>query len=126
MRGRYWPIGAHSPDSENSPYSWQRKSDWNLSFILPDEQGHVAYPADHASNDFEQGLYYRLRTRVITKLKRLEPVLLLLRTKRYGYCRSCRKPIPDARLAVQPEALLCVPCLAHIERRACETKLEHA
>ncbi|MBX3303866.1 MAG: hypothetical protein KF693_16770 [Nitrospira sp.] len=34
--------------------------------------------------------------------------------------------MPDARLAVQPEAFLCVPCLAHIERRACETKLEHA
>lgn len=93
-------------------------SDWDLSFIPPDDYAHFADPADHASNDFERNLSYRVRTRVITKLKRIERALLLLRTKHYGYCRWCRKAIPDERLAVQPEALYCVPCLALIERRA--------
>ena len=91
-------------------------ADWNLSFIPPDEQAHFADPADQASNDFEQNLSYQVRTRVITKLKRIERALLLLRTKHYGYCRRCRKAIPDERLAVQPDTLFCVSCLALVER----------
>lgn len=93
-------------------------ADWNLSFLPPDEHAHFADPADQASNDFEQHLSYQVRTRVITKLKRIERALLLLRTKHYGYCRRCRKAIPDQRLAVQPDTCFCVPCLARVERRA--------
>jgi RNA polymerase-binding transcription factor DksA len=93
-------------------------ADWNLSFIPPDEHAHFADLVDQVTNDLEQNLSYQVRARVIAKLKRIERALLLLRTKRYGYCRRCRKAIPDERLAVQPDALLCVPCLTLVERRA--------
>ncbi len=93
-------------------------ADWNLSFIPPVEQTHFADPADQASNDLGQNLSYQVRMRVIMKLKRIERALLLLRTRHYGYCRRCRKAIPDERLAVQPDTLFCVPCLALAERRA--------
>ncbi|UVT16253.1 MAG: substrate-binding domain-containing protein [Nitrospira sp.] len=89
-----------------------------LSFIPPVEQTHFADPSDQASNEFEQNLSYQVRMRVIMKLKRIERALLLLRTKNYGYCRRCRKAIPDERLVVQPDTLFCVPCLALAERRA--------
>ena len=93
-------------------------TDWNLSFIPLADRAHLADPADQASRDLEHTLFVQLRTRVLTKLKRIERALLLLRTKHYGYCRRCHKAIPDERLAVQPDARFCVPCLAWIESRA--------
>ena len=93
-------------------------ADWDLSCIPRAEPTHCSDPADQASNEFNQSLTFQVRKRVITKLKRIERALLLLRTKHYGYCRRCRKAIPDARLAVQPDARFCVPCLALIESRA--------
>ncbi|MGE0645492.1 MAG: TraR/DksA family transcriptional regulator [Nitrospira sp.] len=92
-------------------------ADWDLSFPHLEEHAHFADPADQASNDLERNLSYEVKRRVITKLKRIERALCRLRTKNYGYCRRCRKAIPNERLAVQPDALYCVPCLALIERR---------
>lgn len=93
-------------------------ADWNLSFIPLAEPAHCSDPADQASNDLDQSLSLQVRKRMIKKLKRIERALLLLRTKYYGYCRRCRKAIPEERLAVQPDARFCVPCLALIESRA--------
>jgi RNA polymerase-binding protein DksA len=93
-------------------------ADWNLSFTPQADRAHLADPADQASRDLEHDLFVQLRTRVLTKLKRIERALLLLRTKHYGYCRRCHKAIPDERLAVQPDARFCVPCLKLIESRA--------
>jgi RNA polymerase-binding protein DksA len=93
-------------------------ADWDLSFNPLTEPVHFSDPADQASNDLDQSLSFQVRRRVITKLKRIERALLLLRTKHYGICRRCHKAIPDARLAVQPDARFCVPCLALMENRA--------
>jgi DnaK suppressor protein len=93
-------------------------ADWDLSFNPLTEPDHFSDPADQASSDLDQSLSFQVRKRLITKLKRIERALLLLRTKHYGYCRRCRKAIPDERLAVQPDARFCVPCLALIESRA--------
>lgn len=92
-------------------------ADWKLGFLPLTDRTPFADPADQASNDFEQTLFFQVRTRLITKLKRIERALLLLRTKHYGTCRRCRKAIPDGRLAVQPDARYCVPCLAWMENR---------
>lgn len=97
-------------------------ADWNLSINPLTEPEHLSDPADQASNDLDQSVSFQVRTRLITRLKRIERALLLLRTKHYGTCRRCRKVIPDARLAVQPDARFCVPCLALIERRVSRTK----
>lgn len=92
-------------------------ADWRLSFAPLADQPHFPDPADQASNDLEQDLFIQVRARLITKLKRIERALLLLRTKYYGYCRRCHKAIPDERLAVQPDTRFCVPCLALSESR---------
>lgn len=93
-------------------------TDWNLSLGVLDEREPCADQADQVTNDLAQDLARRVKIRVITKLKRIERALLLLRTKHYGYCRRCRKAIPYERLAVQPDARYCVPCLALMETRA--------
>lgn len=123
---KYGPRLIQVRSSEVMLSRWQEEltrqralllADWNLSFAHPDERAHFADPADQASNDLERNLSYQVKRRAITKLKRIERALFLLRTKHYGYCRRCRKAIPDERLAVQPDALFCVPCLALIEQR---------
>lgn len=93
-------------------------ADWDLSFTALTEPAHCSDPTDQVSNDLDQSLSFQVRKRVITKLKRIERALNLLRTKHYGTCRRCRKAIPDERLAVQPDARFCVPCLALMESRA--------
>lgn len=99
-------------------------ADWDLSFNPLTEPTHFSDPTDRASSDLDQDVAFRIRKRVITKLKRIERALLLLRTKRYGTCRRCRKAIPDARLAVQPDARFCVPCLALMESRASRNQMK--
>lgn len=93
-------------------------SDWNLSLGLPDEPVSCADQADQASHDFAQDLAIRVKMRAIAKLKRIERALQLVQTKHYGCCRRCRKTIPYERLAVQPDARFCVPCLIRVESRA--------
>lgn len=115
-------LEMHAPEGMLS--RWQEEltrqralllAEWDLSFVYP--HAHCADPADQASNDLELNLSYQVKKRVITKLKRIERALCRLRSNLYGYCRRCRKTIPNERLAVQPDALYCVPCLALIERR---------
>ena len=93
-------------------------SDWNLALGLPDEQEPCADFSDQATNDLAKDLALRVRMRLMAKLKRIERALLLVRTKYYGRCRRCQKAIPYERLAVQPDARFCVPCLSLIESRA--------
>ncbi|MBP8116647.1 MAG: TraR/DksA C4-type zinc finger protein [Nitrospira sp.] len=37
-------------------------------------------------------------------------------TRDYGRCRRCHEGVPYTRLQVQPDALLCVPCLSLAEK----------
>ncbi|MDF0674154.1 MAG: TraR/DksA C4-type zinc finger protein [Nitrospira sp.] len=92
-------------------------TDWNLSLAPPSERALYADPADQASSDFDQDLAIQVRTRMIARLKRIEHALRLVQTKGYGWCRQCREAIPYARLAIQPDALFCVSCLAPMESR---------
>lgn len=90
-------------------------TDWNLSPAPLSERALYDDPIDQASSDLEQDLAIRVRTRIIGRLKRIERALRLVQTKNYGWCRRCRKAIPYARLAIQPDALFCVSCLARME-----------
>lgn len=91
-------------------------TEWNLSLVSTSERACYADPADQASNDLEQDLAIQVKTRMVARLKRIEHALQLTQTKGYGCCRQCHKPIPYARLNVQPDALFCVSCLARMER----------
>mgnify|MGYP001260407939 CR=1 FL=1 len=118
MQGQFPEVTRTQLREELSRQRALLLADWNLSFNPLSEPEHFSDPADQASNDLDQSVSFQVRKRVITKLKRIERALLLLGTRHYGTCRRCRKAIPDARLAVQPDARFCVPCLALIERRA--------
>ena len=93
-------------------------SEWNLTLGLPEEQEPCADLSDRATSDLAKDLALRVRMRVMAKLKRIERTLLLVETKHYGRCRRCHKTIPYERLAAQPDARFCVPCLSRIESRA--------
>lgn len=73
-------------------------------------------PTDQASVDREKGLVMLAKVRTIAKLRRIERALQLICTSDYGRCRRCREDIPYERLKVQPDALLCVPCLSLSEK----------
>ena len=73
-------------------------------------------PTDQASVDREKGLAMLAKVRTIAKLRRIERALQLICSSDYGQCRRCHADIPYERLKVQPDALLCVPCLSLAEK----------
>ncbi|MBA3754001.1 MAG: TraR/DksA C4-type zinc finger protein [Nitrospira sp.] len=73
---------------------------------------------DRASIDLEQRLAMLVKVRTIDKLRRIECALQMIRTNSYGQCRRCHGDIPYDRLKVQPDALMCVPCLSRAETQA--------
>lgn len=87
------------------------------SSLTPDAEFEVCPdPTDQASVDLEHSLAMLVKVRTIAKLRRIERALQLILTSDYGRCRRCREDIPYERLKVQPDALLCVPCLSLAER----------
>jgi DnaK suppressor protein len=47
---------------------------------------------------------------LVARLRALTRAEEKIRDGTYGYCDSCGKPIPEARLRAMPEAAHCVPC----------------
>lgn len=56
--------------------------------------------------------------RLESELVLVDAALQRLAQGRYGVCSACEGPVGDARLAVAPEAALCVACQTALERRA--------
>lgn len=44
------------------------------------------------------------------RYKKLSLVLDKMDNPDFGICRNCKKPIPEGRLMVRPESVLCVGC----------------
>jgi DnaK suppressor protein len=44
------------------------------------------------------------------ELLRIDSALERVESGEYGYCLACGAPIPEARLALDPAAVLCLPC----------------
>lgn len=55
------------------------------------------------------------RRRLLKHLKRLRLVLLRIRSRDYGVCAACGKPIGDARLRLMPTAGTCAACQKKID-----------
>ena len=73
--------------------------------------------ADQASFEYEQELTTLGKTRIREQLREVERAIACMEQNTYGSCIRCQKDIPIARLRVQPEALLCVPCQTFDEKR---------
>ena len=56
------------------------------------------------------GLAVALETRIFDRHEMLDSALRRLETGTYGFCVSCRNPIPYGRLLAMPEATYCVGC----------------
>ncbi len=73
---------------------------------LGDEQGF----AEADSLSVERDRILSLTAAGRRRIEEIDAALVRLDTGAYGGCRSCRRPIPVARLEAVPEATQCVAC----------------
>ena len=73
---------------------------------LGDEEGFAEADSLHVERDRVLSLTALARRRI----EEVDAALRRLDTGTYGACRSCRRPIPTARLEAVPEATQCVSC----------------
>ncbi len=73
---------------------------------LGDEQGFSEADSLSVERDRVQSLTALARARI----DEVDAALRRLEAGTYGACRSCRRPIPTARLEAVPEATQCVQC----------------
>lgn len=73
---------------------------------LGDEQGF----AEADSLNVERDRVLSLTALARGRIDEVDAALRRLETGTYGACRSCRRPIPTARLEAVPEATQCVSC----------------
>lgn len=75
-------------------------------------------PTDQAAAEHELGVALSVNILALEKLRRIEQALTSMHARSYGICSRCAQEIPEARLKVQPDSLLCVPCLTIVEQEA--------
>lgn len=68
------------------------------------------HPADMGSELFEKSKDFALYDRHQRKLHDIDDALERLSRGRFGYCRACGNPIPEARLEAIPYASYCLQC----------------
>jgi DnaK suppressor protein len=73
--------------------------------------------AEAATEVYEQQRALTLRRHLETQLREVEAAIQRARRGRQGICESCGAPIPAERLAILPEARLCIACQRQRERR---------
>lgn len=73
--------------------------------------------ADLANESYEKYLLYDLSIGEKDELKAVEEALAKIEDGTYGQCEMCGAEIPVQRLAIKPEAKLCVKCKEQAERR---------
>lgn len=57
-----------------------------------------------------QQMALELRRRKEQQLMRVQNALKRIKRGTYGVCGKCRQPMPEERLEIQPDAVLCVNC----------------
>ncbi len=75
-------------------------------------------PTDQAAAEHELDVALSVNILALEKLRRIEQALTSIHAHSYGTCSRCAQEIPEARLQVQPDSLLCVPCLTIVEQEA--------
>lgn len=48
------------------------------------------------------------------RFQKLKRVLENINNPDFGLCRSCHQPIPEGRLLIRPESVLCVKCASRV------------
>ena len=89
-----------------------------ISHMFMTEPALFPDPTDQAAAEHELDVALSVKMLAIEKLRRIELALTSLHARSYGICSRCAQEIPEARLKVQPDSLLCVPCLTIVEQEA--------
>jgi DnaK suppressor protein len=72
---------------------------------------------DRTDREMAAQNYYRFLDRKKFELKRIESLIDRLKHDQdFGICEECERPIPEARLMIVPEAVLCVACQEELEK----------
>lgn len=80
-------------------------------------QGEVDVDVDEGDPDvIEREKSVALLATLQSQLAAIEDALAAIDKGTYGICERCGQPISPERLAVKPEATLCVKCQAEVER----------
>ncbi len=85
-------------------------------FANPD---HVADNAAVDTDVREQVGHATIEAQVNDMQKRvgeIDNALKKINKNQYGYCERCKKPIPQARLKLIPEASFCIDCEKHLRK----------
>jgi len=71
---------------------------------------------DRADREMAAQAYYKFLDRKKSELKRINILIdRISNDEDFGICEECGKRIPEARLLIIPEAVLCVPCQEDLE-----------
>ncbi|MFC1495365.1 TraR/DksA family transcriptional regulator [Thermodesulfobacteriota bacterium] len=71
---------------------------------------------DRADREMAAQAYYKFLDRKKNELKRINILIdRISNDQDFGICEECGKRIPEARLLIIPEAVLCVPCQKDLE-----------
>ena len=89
-----------------------------LSHMFTTEPEPFPDPTDQAAAEHELDVALSVNILALKKLRRIEQALTSMHAHSYGICSRCAQEIPEARLQVQPDSLLCVPCLTLVEQEA--------
>jgi RNA polymerase-binding transcription factor DksA len=73
------------------------------------------HPADEGSETHDREVDTTTEIYLDEEKRRIEEARRALRDGSYGTCRGCGRAIPKERLAVVPEAVLCIDCQRHFE-----------
>ncbi len=77
---------------------------------------------DRTDREMAAQNYYKFLDRKKNELIRIETLLERIEHDQdFGICEECERPIPEARLMIVPEAVLCVACQQELEKMESRT-----
>jgi DnaK suppressor protein len=135
-----------SKKSVRSSRSYQRSGDFKSRFLLSllekkqDLENTIRYlvdsnkdinkkysdsvidELDRADREMADQAHYKFIDRKKNELKRVNILIDRINNdEHYGICEECGRQIPEARLLIIPEAILCVPCQEDLENYESKT-----
>lgn len=82
---------------------------------------------DRTDREMAAQNYYKFLDRKKNELNRIETLLERIKHDQdFGICEECERPIPEARLMIVPEAVLCVECQQELEKMESRTNFTNS
>lgn len=90
----------------------------SVKYIHNNEQAPLEFgdEADLAQQSLSREIFFNLSDKQRQILEDIDLTLQKLKTKRYGICEACHKPIPLKRLLAVPYTHYCTKCQATRDR----------